>query len=99
MGLKISDDKEKLTYRYWSFHVIYAAASMYLMMTITNWFTPSDLEVARGNSTTFWIKAGTTAVIVIIYLMALIAPLCCPTSWFSHQLDGHAGVITHVTQV
>lgn len=92
----VEDDYERLSYRYWSFHLIYAAASMYLMMTITNWFTPTaNLEDAfkSGNSTTFWIKAGTTAVIVIIYIGALMAPLFCPRSWFSHQLDGNAGHI------
>jgi len=92
----IEDDYPRLSYRYWSFHMIYAAASMYLMMTLTNWFTPSDnLEESfkTGNETTFWIKAGTTAIIVVIYIGALMAPLFCPRNWFSKQLDGHAGQI------
>jgi len=92
----IEDDYERLSYRYWSFHLIYAAASMYLMMTITNWFTPTDNLEDRfetSNATTFWIKTATTCVITLIYIMALIAPLFCPRSWFSHQLDGNAGQI------
>ena len=44
-----------------------------------------------GNPGTFWFKAATTAAVAIIYIAALMAPLFCPRSWFSHQLDGHAG--------
>jgi len=36
-------------------------------------------------------QAGTTIAVIIAYIGALIAPLFCPRSWFSHQLDGHAG--------
>jgi len=46
-----------------------------------------------SDATTFWIKTATTCVITLIYILALIAPLFCPTSWFSHQLDGNAGQI------
>ena len=52
-----------------------------------------EFFVRTGNETTFWIKAGTTAIIVVIYIGALMAPLFCPRNWFSKQLDGHAGTV------
>ena len=38
----IRDEYHKLTYKYWAFHLIYLAAGMFLMMTLTNWVSPSD---------------------------------------------------------
>jgi hypothetical protein len=40
---------------------------------------------------TFWIKAGTTMLIVCVYIGALVAPLFCPKNFYSHQLEGKAG--------
>ena len=39
---------KQLTYKYWAFHLIYLAAGMFLMMTLTNWVSPSDNIAKTG---------------------------------------------------
>jgi len=74
----IRDDYHKITYRYWAFHLIYLAAGMFLMMTLTNWVSPSDnIDAVGTNQYTFWIKSITTIIIIVVYIVFLLAPLCC----------------------
>ena len=89
------DDHPNLSYRYWAFHLVYACASMYLMMTMTNWYDPAEsLEESfqKGDQAGFYIQAVTTLVILLIYLIALVAPVFCPNSRLSDQLEGNMGI-------
>ena len=56
----LKDDRRKLSYTYWGYHLIHFGACCYLMMVTTNWITPSDIEAISENTYTFWIKSITT---------------------------------------
>ena len=90
----IIDDYPTIGYRYWAFHLVYACASMYLMMTMTNWYDPADsLEASftKGDQSGFYIQGATTLVVLLIYLIFLVAPLFCPNSKMADQLEGQMG--------
>ena len=72
------DDYYGVTYNYSSFHLIYLSAGMFLMMTLTNWISPSDsITASTVNTYTFWIKSITTIIIILVYLAMLALPICC----------------------
>ena len=77
------DDFPELSYSYWGFHLIYACASQYLMMTTTGWlnafrFESIDDITEDNTSTMFIIQASTTLTILFVYVVTLITPLFCP---------------------
>jgi len=72
------DDYDQTTYSYSAFHFIFVMAGMFIQMTLTNWVSPTDNITADDTNTyTFWIKTSTTLIIITVYLLVLLAPLCC----------------------
>jgi len=73
---KVWDDEEgEVTYSWSLFHLMFALATLYVMMCLTNWFKPdSDLQTMNANSAAVWVKIVTSWLCVGIYVWSLIAP-------------------------
>lgn len=72
------NEKECVTYSYSFFHMMLALASLYVMMTLTNWFKPEYADSTQSLSANFgamWVKICSSWVCMIIYIWTLLAPV------------------------
>jgi len=72
----VRDNEEgEVAYSWTMFHVMFALATLYVMMTLTNWYSPSgDLSSYSSNSAAMWVKIISSWLAGMIYLWTLIAP-------------------------
>ncbi|CAG7837749.1 unnamed protein product [Allacma fusca] len=77
---KVWDNEEDGVAYSWSFfHIMFALATLYVMMTLTNWFKPSaDLSSFSSNEASLWVKIISSWLCVILYVWTLVAPCCLP---------------------
>jgi hypothetical protein len=72
------NDDEEVSYNYSFFHLIYALASMYVAMLLTdwNWVTlGDDKHVLIGKSwTATWVQIITSWIALLLYVWTTIAP-------------------------
>ncbi|XP_008335059.1 serine incorporator 5 [Cynoglossus semilaevis] len=77
----VYDEREATVYGYSYFHFVFFLGSLYVMMTVTNWFHYSDHKIEKlldGSWSVFWIKMVSCWVCLIFYLATLVAPMMCP---------------------
>ncbi|KAM7018042.1 serine incorporator 5 [Tautogolabrus adspersus] len=75
------DEKEATIYSYAYFHFVFFLGSLYVMMTVTNWFNYDNHEIEKlldGSWDVYWLKMACCWVCLFIYMMTLIAPMICP---------------------
>ncbi|XP_029019009.1 serine incorporator 5 [Betta splendens] len=75
------DEREGTIYSYSYFHFVFFLGSLYVMMTITNWFHYDDHMIEKlleGSWSVFWIKMASCWVCMFLYMWTLIAPMICP---------------------
>lgn len=74
---KVWDNEEETVAYSWSFfHVMFALATLYVMMTLTNWFNPnSSLENLHYNTASMWVKTISSWLCLLLYGWTLIAPV------------------------
>ncbi|CAM1295097.1 SERINC5 (predicted) [Pycnogonum litorale] len=74
------NESDGVVYSYSFFHFIFCLASLYIMMQLTNWYQPSEARVLIVGNTwqTVWIKLGSCWACIVIYLITLLVPQCCP---------------------
>ncbi|XP_056642291.1 probable serine incorporator isoform X2 [Diorhabda carinulata] len=74
---KVWDNEEETVAYSWSFfHVMFALATLYVMMTLTNWFNPnSSLENLHYNAASMWVKTISSWLCLLLYGWTLIAPV------------------------
>ncbi|XP_067123445.1 probable serine incorporator isoform X2 [Centruroides vittatus] len=86
---RVWDNEDDAVVYSWSFfHFMFALASLYVMMTLTNWYKPSAHNVtAQANIDNFyppmWIKIVSSWICIILYTWTLIAPIVLPDRDFS----------------
>uniref|UniRef100_A0A1I8A6I3 Serine incorporator 5 n=1 Tax=Steinernema glaseri TaxID=37863 RepID=A0A1I8A6I3_9BILA len=76
-------EKEGVAYSYSFFHFIFALASLYVMMTLTSWYNPSnDLRNLSSNMASVWVKVVSSWLCIILYGWTLVAPALFPDREF-----------------
>jgi hypothetical protein len=69
------DEKDEVAYSYSGCHFIFLLASLYVMMTLTNWYKPtSDLNNFTANEPSMWVKITSSWLCIVIYIWTCIAP-------------------------
>ncbi|CAK5111600.1 unnamed protein product [Meloidogyne enterolobii] len=85
-GTRVYDnEKERVAYSYSFFHFIFALASLYVMMTLTSWYTPTNLNLKEinNNMASVWVRIVSSWLCVGIYIWTLIAPALFPDRDFN----------------
>uniref|UniRef100_A0A8C4IBK0 Serine incorporator 5 n=1 Tax=Dicentrarchus labrax TaxID=13489 RepID=A0A8C4IBK0_DICLA len=75
------DEREGTIYSYTYFHFVFFLGSLYVMMTVTNWFHYDNHKIEKlldGSWSVFWIKMASCWVCLILYMWTLVAPMICP---------------------
>lgn len=85
----INDEEDSVAYSYSFFHFIYFLASLYIMMMLTNWYSPqgSKLEEYQRTIGSLWVKMVSCWLGFLLYLWTLLAPICFPGRDFSATLS------------
>lgn len=76
-GNEIRDNEEDAVAYSWSlFHVVFITATLYVMMTLTNWYQPnSSLDTLNANAASMWVKIISSWFCVALYAWTLVAPM------------------------
>ncbi|XP_048833492.1 serine incorporator 5 [Brienomyrus brachyistius] len=75
------DEQDGTVYSYSYFHFVFFLGSLYVMMTVTNWFHYDNAKIEKfldGSWSVFWIKMASCWVCLLLYFWTLVAPLVCP---------------------
>ncbi|XP_035292093.1 serine incorporator 5 isoform X2 [Anguilla anguilla] len=75
------DEQDGTVYSYSYFHFIFFLGSLYVMMTVTNWFHYDNAKIEKlldGSWSVFWIKMVSCWVCLLLYMWTLVAPMVCP---------------------
>uniref|UniRef100_A0A8D3C8V7 Serine incorporator 1 n=1 Tax=Scophthalmus maximus TaxID=52904 RepID=A0A8D3C8V7_SCOMX len=68
--------KDGVTYSYSFFHFMLFLASLYIMMTLTNWYSPdSNYEAMTSKWPSVWVKISSSWICIALYVWTLMAPL------------------------
>ncbi|XP_053302694.1 serine incorporator 2 [Pleuronectes platessa] len=80
----VDNEENGVTYSYSFFHFSLFLASLYIMMTLTNWYKPeSDYHAMQTSMPAVWVKIGSSWLGLGIFLWTLVAPLVLPDRDFS----------------
>ncbi|RVE62335.1 hypothetical protein OJAV_G00156160 [Oryzias javanicus] len=80
----VDNEEEGVTYSYSFFHFHLCLASLYIMMTLTNWYQPdTTTAVMQSSMPAVWVKMSSSWLGLGLYLWTLIAPLIFPDRDFS----------------
>lgn len=80
------DESTAVNYNYSFFHLTFTLASLYIMMTLTNWYSQegSDFTTLTSNWATVWVKISSSWACLALYLWTLLAPVLLPDRDFGH---------------
>lgn len=78
------DEKKQVSYSWSFFHMMFAFASLYVMMTLTSWNKPgSNVSQTYDNSSSMWVKMISCWLCCFLYIWTMIAPIVLPDRDFS----------------
>ncbi|XP_015113686.1 probable serine incorporator isoform X2 [Diachasma alloeum] len=82
---KVWDNEEdKVAYNWSFFHLMFALATLYVMMTLTNWYQPnSSLQTLNSNPASMWVKIISSWMCLGLYVWSLAAPAVLTNRDFS----------------
>lgn len=82
---KVWDNEEDAVAYSWSFfHVMFGLATLYVMMTLTNWYSPnSTLKTLNANEASMWVKVISSWLCLALYTWTLVAPILLPNREFN----------------
>lgn len=72
----VDNERDGVTYSYSFFHFMLFLASLYIMMTLTNWYSPdSSYETMISKWPSVWVKISSSWIGIVLYVWTLVAPL------------------------
>ncbi|XP_067167462.1 serine incorporator 2 [Apteryx mantelli] len=78
------NEQDGVSYDYTFFHLCLVLASLYIMMTLTNWYRPDEsFQTMTSPWTAVWVKISSSWAGLLLYLWTLVAPLVLPDRDFS----------------
>ncbi|CEF63556.1 TMS1 [Strongyloides ratti] len=82
-GQVYDNEKDSVSYSYSYCHFIFALASLYIMMTMTSWYSPdNDITHLNSNTASLWVKIVSSWVAVLLYFWTMVAPTIFPDREF-----------------
>uniref|UniRef100_A0A8C2CPG6 Si:ch73-267c23.10 n=1 Tax=Cyprinus carpio TaxID=7962 RepID=A0A8C2CPG6_CYPCA len=70
------NERDTVQYSYAFFHFMLFLASLYIMMTLTNWYSPdADYSAMTSKWTAVWVKISSSWVCLSLYSWSLVAPM------------------------
>uniref|UniRef100_A0A8C4T541 Serine incorporator 2 n=1 Tax=Erpetoichthys calabaricus TaxID=27687 RepID=A0A8C4T541_ERPCA len=80
----VDNEEDGVTYSYSFFHFCLLLASLYIMMTLTNWYLPNASSQDPPNGwAAAWVKISSSWLGLALYLWTLVAPLIFPDRDFN----------------
>ncbi|CAI9568738.1 unnamed protein product [Staurois parvus] len=79
----VDNEKDGVQYSYFFFHFMLCLASLYIMMTLTNWYRIFNLNTITSKWPAVWVKITSSWVCLLLYTWTLIAPVVCPNRDFN----------------
>ncbi|KAI4817460.1 hypothetical protein KUCAC02_010860 [Chaenocephalus aceratus] len=80
----VDNEEEAVSYSYSFFHLSLCLASLYIMMTLTNWYMPDAAnETIKSTMPSVWVKIASSWFGLAIFLWTLIAPVILSDRDFS----------------
>ncbi|XP_053309609.1 serine incorporator 3 [Spea bombifrons] len=80
----VDNEKDAVQYSYSFFHFMLCLASLYVMMTLTNWYSPeADFKTITSKWPAVWVKMASSWVCIALYVWTLIAPIVLPNRDFN----------------
>ncbi|XP_004698061.1 serine incorporator 3 [Echinops telfairi] len=72
----VDNEKEGVQYSYSFFHLMLCLASLHIMMTLTNWYSPdAEFQTMTSKWPAVWVKISSSWVCLFLYTWSLVAPL------------------------
>uniref|UniRef100_A0AAY4ACP7 Uncharacterized protein n=1 Tax=Denticeps clupeoides TaxID=299321 RepID=A0AAY4ACP7_9TELE len=80
----VDNEEEGVTYNYSFFHFHLCLASLYIMMTLTNWYRPdTSTHVMQSSMPAVWVKICSSWLGLALYLWTLVGPMLLPNRDFN----------------
>ncbi|XP_075867253.1 serine incorporator 3 [Microcebus murinus] len=80
----VDNEKEGVQYSYSFFHLMLCLASLYIMMTLTSWYSPdAKFQNMTSKWPAVWVKISSSWVCLLLYVWTLVAPLVLTNRDFS----------------
>nr|KAF6363613.1 serine incorporator 1 [Pipistrellus kuhlii] len=71
----VDNERDGVTYSYSFFHFMLFLASLYIMMTLTNWYRYEPSHEMKSQWTAVWVKISSSWIGLVLYVWTLVAPL------------------------